>query len=68
MVTYQVDILNPKAEQLLLDLADMNLIALKEAKSDPFLNVVERLREKASTNPPTLDDITAEVEAVRSER
>lgn len=68
MVTYQVDILNPKADRLLQDLADMDLIALREAKADEFAKVVERLRSKASTSPPSLEDITAEVEAVRNER
>lgn len=68
MVTYQVDILNPKADRLLQDLADMDLIALREAKADEFAKVVERLRLKASASPPSLEDITAEVEAVRSER
>ncbi|MBC7571974.1 MAG: hypothetical protein H7319_19940 [Spirosoma sp.] len=68
MMTYQVEILNPKADRLLKDLADMDLIALKQTSTDPFLQVVERLRAKAADNPPSLDEITQEVEAVRSER
>jgi hypothetical protein len=69
MTTYQVDILEPKAAQLLNDLADMNLIAIKQTSSDEFTNVVERLRAKAaSLQPPTLEEIIAEVEAVRTER
>lgn len=68
MITYQVDILNPKAERLLRDLADMDLIALKQSNEDGFLQVVERLRAKASANPPTLDEITEEVETVRKQR
>ena len=67
-MTYQVAILNPKADRLLKDLADMDLIALKQTSTDPFLKVVERLRAKAADNPPSLDEITQEVEAVRSER
>ena len=67
-MTYQVEILNPKADRLLKDLADMDLIALKQTSTDPFLQVVERLRAKAADNPPSLDEITREVEAVRSER
>jgi len=60
--------LNPKAEQLLKDLADMNLIVLKQRTQDNFMQVVERLRSKAEIDPPTIDDITEEVEIVRNER
>ena len=68
-MTYQVDILNPKADKLLQDLADLNLIALsKESNDDPFLRVVKRLRKKAASKPPTLEEITKEVESVRSKR
>ncbi|SDW64585.1 hypothetical protein SAMN05444410_104200 [Hydrobacter penzbergensis] len=67
-MTYQVDILNPKADKLLRDLADLKLIALTEASSDPFMSVIKRLRKKASTKPPTLEEITKEVENVRSKR
>jgi len=66
---YQVDVLNPKADKLLQDLADLKLIALSKASNDdPFLTVVRRLRKKAAANPPTLEEITKEVEAVRSKR
>lgn len=69
MITYQVDVLNPKADRLLRDLADMDLIALKQSgEDDGFMQVVERLRAKASLNPPTLDEITEEVEIVRKQR
>jgi hypothetical protein len=67
-MTYQVDILNPKADKLLRDLADLKLIALTEASSDPFMSVIKRLRKKASAKPPTLEEITKEVENVRSKR
>ena len=69
MVTYQVDILDPKADQLLKDLADMNLIAIKQMNNDGFMQVIERLRSKAERlGPPTLEEITQEVETVRAER
>jgi hypothetical protein len=68
-MTYHVDILNPKADKLLHDLADLKLIALsKEPSDDPFLAVVKRLRSKAELKPPTLDEITKEVESVRAKR
>ncbi|MBN8838326.1 MAG: hypothetical protein J0I09_13775 [Sphingobacteriia bacterium] len=68
MNTIQVDILNPKAGKLLQDLADMNLIAIKDTASDSFLKVVAQLRKKAQKNPITLDEITKEVELVRAKR
>lgn len=68
MTTVQVDILNPKAGKLLQDLADLNLISIKETKEDGFLKVVKKLRKKAGKNPPSLDDITKEVEFVRATR
>ena len=57
----QVDILNPKAGKLLQDLADMNLISIKDATGDSFLKVIAQLRKKAQKNPPTLEEITKEV-------
>ncbi|HEY6975692.1 MAG TPA: hypothetical protein VH396_05360 [Chitinophagaceae bacterium] len=68
MNTVQVDILNPKAGKLLQDLADMNLISIKDIANDSFLKVVMQLRKKAQRNPPLLDEITKEVESVRAKR
>lgn len=67
MKTYQIDILNPKAIKLLQDLADLDLISFSKT-DDSLQNVVRRLRKKASTNPPSLDEITKEVEMVRAKR
>ncbi|MBX7108686.1 MAG: hypothetical protein K1X61_08585 [Chitinophagales bacterium] len=67
-MTYQVDILNPKAIKPLQDLADLNLVSIKQNSEDSFLKVVTRLREKASSNPPSLEEITKEVELVRAKR
>jgi hypothetical protein len=67
MKTYQIDILNPKAIKLLQDLADLDLISFKPAE-ESLQNVIEKLRKKASANPPNLDEITKEVESVRSKR
>ena len=68
MKTYQIDILNPKAAKLLQDLADLKLISIKESNKQDFMNVVSRLRKKASADIPSLEDITKEVEIVRAER
>jgi hypothetical protein len=67
-MTYQVEILNPKAGKLLQDLADLDLIALSKNSDEPFLTVVKRLRKKAKLKSPTLEEITKEVESVRSKR
>ena len=68
MDTLQVNILNPKAGKLLQDIADLNLISIKEIGDDSFLQVVSKLRAKAKNNPPSLKDITKEVEFVRAKR
>lgn len=68
MNTVQIEILNPKAKQLLRDLADLELISIRETSKDSFLDIVNKLRAKAKKNPPSLAEITTEVEAVRSKR
>ena len=68
MTTLQVDILNPKAGKLLEDLADLKLISIRNTSDDGFLKFINKLRAKALKNPPTLKDITKEVEIVRAKR
>ncbi len=68
MTTIQVDILNPKAGKLLEDLAELKLISIRNASDDGFLKLVNKFRTKAKNNPPSLEDITKEVEIVRSKR
>ncbi len=67
-MTLQVDILNPKATKLLQNLADLNLISIKGTQEDGFLKIIKKIRSKASSNPPTLEEITKEVESVRARR
>lgn len=67
MTTMQIDILNPKAAKLLKDLADMNLIAIRDNSTSGFANVLKKLRSK-NKNAPSLEEITNEVELVRSKR
>lgn len=67
MSTLRVDILNPKAAKLLKDLADLNLIAIRDTSKSGFATVLKKLRSKAKS-APTLDEITREVELVRSKR
>jgi hypothetical protein len=69
MPSIQIDILDPKASKLLKDLADLNLIAIRETKSDDdFLKIVKRIRNKAKTGTPSFAEITKEVESVRAKR
>lgn len=67
MKSYQVDIINPKALKLLQDLADLNLIVFRQTE-DSLENTIKRLREKTSDHPPSLAEITREVEIVREKR
>ena len=65
METIRIEILNPKANQLLKDLADLNLIKIQPKSS--FKEVLEKTRRNAEY-APSLDEITTEVEEVRQAR
>jgi hypothetical protein len=65
MDTMRIDILNPKAAKLLRDLAALNLIAIQDTSKNGFANVLKRLRSKSA---PSFEEITKEVELVRSKR
>jgi len=67
MNTITVNILNPKAARLLKDLADLNLIAIQDTSKNGFASILKKLRSKAKS-APTLEEITKEVELVRSKR
>jgi len=67
MNTITVNILNPKAARLLKDLADLNLIAIQDTSKSGFASILKKLRSKAKL-APTLEEITNEVELVRSKR
>ena len=66
MQTLRVDIINPKAMQLLRDLAEMKLISITP-KTTSFSDLLKKLRSKAS-KAPSLEEITKEVELVRAKR
>lgn len=67
MNTMRIEILNPKAVKLLNDLADLNLISIENSTENGFAIILEKLRSK-SISAPTIDEITSEVELVRSKR
>ena len=68
MDSVQIDILNPKAARLLEDLADLQLIFIHKPTDDGFMSTVQKFRENAKNNPPSLKEIIEEVELVRAER
>jgi len=64
METIRINIVNPKAKRILKELADLNLIAIRE--KDPiksFQKLLSKLGGKKGTI--SLDEITKEVELVR---
>jgi anti-anti-sigma regulatory factor len=66
MATFNIEILNPKAKKLLMDLADLRLISISESVANPFLDAVRKIRSKNAQL--SLADITKEVENIRSKR
>lgn len=69
MEAYRVEILNPKAINLLQDLVDLKLIALRTEPDTQkkFLKLLTKLRGK-SYQVPSLEEIAKEVEIVRTKR
>jgi hypothetical protein len=65
METLNIEIVNPKAKMLLLNLAEMNLINIKSDTS--LLEALSKLRKKEA-EAPSLEEITQEVETVRQAR
>jgi hypothetical protein len=68
METFRIDILNPKALNILKDLAELKLIKIqKDDNKSDFTDLVKKLR-KQSKNGISFDEITNLVEEVRSSR
>ena len=67
METLRIEIVNPKAKRLLKDLADLNLITIDKMDDIKleFKNLLSKLR---SDTVPSIEEITREVEIVRSSR
>ena len=62
----RIEILNPKASQLLEDLADLKLISIKKESTD-FSKFLSKFKAK-SKGKISFDEITKEVETVRKRR
>lgn len=67
MSIMRIEILNPKAAKLLKDLADLDLISIQDTSKNGFKSVLKKLRSKVES-APNLEEITKEVELVRSRR
>lgn len=66
METMRIELLNPKARQLLMDLVDLNLIKI----SSPTFSrqkFIDLLREIRQDDVPSLNEIQEEVKAVRKQ-
>ncbi len=67
METLRIDIVNPKAKKIIKELADLNLITIRDKKPiKSFQALLSKLRNK--TERISLDEITKEVEFVRAKR
>ena len=67
MEAIKIEILNPKARQLLKNLQDLNLIRVSEEPTSKLKNYLKKMR-KNEKNAPNLEEITALVEEIRTER
>jgi hypothetical protein len=67
MESITINIINPKAIKLLKDLEELGLISINRSESLTFKEVLTKIRDN-SVEPPDLDEITREVEAIRTKR
>jgi hypothetical protein len=67
MSTLTIDLINPKAKELLQNLADLNIIAIKPKSKNSFGTLLKKMRAQ-STEAPTFEEISKEVEKVRKAR
>jgi hypothetical protein len=68
MESLRIEILNPKARNLIKSLADMNLIRIKkDDEKTEFTELLAKLRKRPD-DAPSLEEITKEVESVRNAR
>jgi hypothetical protein len=68
METLKIEILNPKAKNIIKNLADLNLISIKDKVSPRlFSELLNKLRQK-NDSIPSSEEISQEVEKVRVKR
>jgi len=67
MGALKIEILNPKALQLIKGMQDLNLIKVSNEPTSQLKSYLKRMRKKAAT-APNLDEISKIVDEVRSAR
>lgn len=67
MEALKIEILNPKAKQLIKGMQDLNLIKVTDEPTSALRSYLRKMRSKAAT-APNLDEITKIVEEVRTKR
>jgi len=65
METLTIDIINPKAKKLLIELMAMDLIKIRKKTTNPSLKSILSKTRKYSNEALSLEEITKEVEIVR---
>lgn len=67
MEAFKIEILNPKAMQLIKGMQALNLIKISEDKVSTLQAYLKKMR-KNTASVPNLDEIAAMVDEVRTER
>jgi hypothetical protein len=67
-MTFKVEILDPKAKKLLLEMESQKLISLTEENEKSFMDLVKRIRKRGLNYPIEQNEIIREVELVRGKR
>jgi hypothetical protein len=67
MDALKIEILNPKALQLIKSMQDLKLIKVSDEPVSTLKTYLEKMRRKSSS-APGLDEITKIVESVRAKR
>ena len=67
METITINIINPKAKKLIKDLVDLDMISIKESGEKSNIKKFLELTRNPSLEEISLEEITAEGEAVRKE-
>lgn len=67
-MTFKVEILDPRAKKLLLEMQANKLITLSKVDEKKFIRLVKSIRKNALKFPISKEEITREVEMVRGKR
>jgi hypothetical protein len=67
MGAIKIEILNPKALQLIKGMQDLNLIKVSDEPTSSIQAYLKKMRKKANT-APSAEDITKIVDEVRTKR